>query len=314
MALKLPSIQILQESYKAGVLKAVKSPKFPYKPTLLNRVSLWQGDITTLEVDSIVNAANRHLGGGAGVNGAIQTAAGLDLLYECLTLGGCETGSAKITKGYNLPARYIIHAVGPMYSLGDVGNRAALLRSCYRKSLELAVENEIESPLKHIAFPSLSTGIYGYPINDATHIALDETRAFLDTPDGDKLDRVIFVVWSDTDRDVYRDLIPYYFPGPQEEKDEEKVAEDELAADELAANKLTEGKSAETELVQEQLAADELAEGKLAEDKPAQGEPTQDKPTQNEPAKDQHTKEDKLAQDKPTEEQLTQKQPTSAEA
>jgi len=214
MFVKLASIRTLKESYKAGVLKAVKSPKYPLKPALLDRVSLWQGDITVLEIDSIVNAANSHLGGGAGVNGAIQLAAGPELFDECLTLDGCETGFAKITKGYDLPAKHVIHAVGPIYSSRNVEAKAAQLRSCYKTSLDIAVQKD----LKHIAFPSLSTGIYGYPIKDATHIALDAIRLFLDTPEGDKLDRVIFVVWSDKDRDVYRHLIPHYFPTEEEEE------------------------------------------------------------------------------------------------
>jgi len=222
MFLKLASIKTLKESYKAGVLRAVKSPKYPPKQAFLDRVSLWQGDITILEVDSIVNAANSRLGDGAGVNGAIQDAAGPNLLRECLTLGGCDTGLAKITKGYDLPAKHVIHAVGPVYSPRDADTKAAQLRSCYKTSLEIAVENE----LKHIAFPSLSTGIFGYPIEDATHIALDAARLFLDTPDGDKFDRVIFVVWSNKDRDVYRDLIPYYFP-PEEDPEEDPKEEEE---------------------------------------------------------------------------------------
>jgi len=183
MTIKLASIKTLRELYVAGVIKATKSPKYPPKPTLLDRVSLWQGNITILEVDSIVNAANDRLGDGAGVNGAIQSAAGPDLLKECLTLGGCETGLAKITKGYDLPAKHVIHAVGPVYYSGDVENKATELRSCYKTSLEITVQND----LKHIAFPSLSTGIFGYPIEDATHIALDATRLFLDTPEGDKV-------------------------------------------------------------------------------------------------------------------------------
>jgi len=243
VALKLSSIKTLQESYKAGVLRAVKSHKYPHKSTLLDRVSVWQGDITTLELDSIVNAANSRLGGGAGVNGAIQSAAGPELLRECRTLGGCKTGSAKITKGYDLPAKHVIHAVGPIYSSRDVEEEAAQLRSCYEISLQLAVHNE----LKHIAFPSLSTGIFGYPIDDATNIALDATRRFLDTPDGDKLDRVIFVVWSDRDRDVYRDLVPHYFPGSQEEEPtEEQSAEDQPTKDQPI-----QGQSAESQPPQE---------------------------------------------------------------
>jgi len=212
MGLRLASIKTLRESYMAGVIKATKSPKHPPKPALLDRVSLWQGDITSLEVDSIVNAANSRLGDGAGVNGAIQSAAGPNLLKECRTLDGCKTGLAKITKGYNLPAKHVIHAVGPIYSSEDVETTAAELRSCYKISLEIAVQND----LKHIAFPSLSTGIYGYPIEDATRIALDATRLFLDTPEGEKLDRVIFVVWSDRDKAVYRGLMPHYFPQEEE--------------------------------------------------------------------------------------------------
>ncbi|KAF9778969.1 A1pp-domain-containing protein, partial [Thelephora terrestris] len=206
MAIRVSSIRTLQDLYKAGAIRAARSPKYPHKASLLDRVSLWQGDITALEVDSIVNAANSHLGGV--FNGAIQRAAGWELLEECLTLGGCETGFAKITRGYRLPAKHVIHAVGPIYSSRNAERKAAELQSCYKTSLEIAVQNE----LKHIAFPSLSTGIFGYPIDDATHIALDATRVFLDTPDGEKLDRVIFVVWSDRDRDVYRHLIPHYFP------------------------------------------------------------------------------------------------------
>ncbi|KAI0649450.1 A1pp-domain-containing protein [Trametes meyenii] len=206
MSVGLAKIPTLRELYKAGVLKAteVTKARYPPKPALLDRVSLYQGDITRLDVDSIVNAANRSLL----VDGAIHAAAGPSLLDECRKLNGCETGDAKITKGYDLPARHIIHTVGPVYSSSNVDVKAQQLASCYKTSLQRAVDSQ----LKHIAFPSISTGIYGYPIKDATHIALDVVRQFLDSQDGDKLERAIFVVWSDTDKHVYEALISLYFP------------------------------------------------------------------------------------------------------
>ncbi|KAI0635597.1 A1pp-domain-containing protein [Trametes polyzona] len=210
MAIALSRIPSLRELYKSGALKSADAAKirYPPKPALLDRVSLLQGDITKLDVDAIVNAANNSLLGGGGVDGAIHAAAGPSLLEECRRLNGCDTGDAKITQGYDLPARHVIHTVGPIYSSKNVDVKAQQLASCYRTSLQLAVKHS----LKHIAFPSISTGIYGYPINDATHIALDVVRQFLDSGDGDKLERTIFVVWSDADKGVYESLIPLYFP------------------------------------------------------------------------------------------------------
>jgi len=207
---RLSSIKTLSEFYGSGVLKAATPEKVRHQanPSLLDRVSLFQGDITRMEVDAVVNAANRSLLGGGGVDGAIHAEAGPKLLEECRSLNGCLTGESKITRGYNLPASHIIHTVGPVYSSKDKEEKAELLESSYRTSLEVAVENDI----RHIAFPSVSTGIYSYPIVDATRIALNTVRTFLESEDGNKIERAIFVVWSNTDKEVYELLIPEYFP------------------------------------------------------------------------------------------------------
>ncbi|KAK7039138.1 hypothetical protein VNI00_010042 [Paramarasmius palmivorus] len=164
--IKLSDIRTLTQLYKAAVLKASHAAKYSPNASFLDRISLFQGDITKLEVDSIVNAANRSLLGGSGVDGAIHRAAGPELLAECRGLNGAETGEAKITKAYRLPSH----------------------------------------------FPSISTGVYGYPIVDATHIALRVVREFYETEQGNKLERVVFVVFSDKDKEVYETLIPEYFP------------------------------------------------------------------------------------------------------
>jgi len=169
-------------------------------------VVVWQGDITTLAVDAIVNAANTSLLGGGGVDGAIHRAAGPKLLAKCATLGGCKTGNAKITPGYNLPAKHVIHTVGPVWpsSAQGYGGQAAkqaraaeLLAGCYRNSLQLALENG----LKTIAFPSISTGVYRYPIDQACRIAIATVKEFLAEHTG--IEKVTFVCFSSSDRSEY---------------------------------------------------------------------------------------------------------------
>ncbi len=154
------------------------------------------GDITKLAVDAIVNAANQSLLGGGGVDGAIHRAAGPELLAECRTLGGAKTGEAKITKGYRLPAKYVIHTVGPVWHGGDRGE-PELLAACYRNSLALAAERG----LRTIAFPAISTGAYGYPIDAAIRVALREVRAFLEADT--RLDYVVLCCFSRADGEVY---------------------------------------------------------------------------------------------------------------
>ncbi len=163
---------------------------------MCDRIAIRQGDITRLEVDAIVNAANRSLLGGGGVDGAIHRAAGPSLLAECRTIGGCPTGEARITKGYNLPAIYVIHTVGPVYS--GKPKDSQLLSACYRNSLQLAVDNQVAS----IAFPAISCGVYGYPIKDACKIAVDTTATFLEKKPS--VEKVIFVLFSDRDDGIYK--------------------------------------------------------------------------------------------------------------
>ena len=162
-----------------------------------NQIQVVQGDITKLDCDCIVNAANRSLLGGGGVDGAIHRAAGPELLTECRTLHGCRTGEAKITKGYRLKAKYIIHTVGPIYS--GTAEDAAQLADCYRNSLDLAKEHDVHS----IAFPAISTGVYGYPLEDATAIAVKTVAQWLEDY-ADYAMQVIFCCFDARTERVYQ--------------------------------------------------------------------------------------------------------------
>ena len=166
---------------------------------ILGKLAVMQGDITALEVDAIVNAANASLLGGGGVDGAIHRAAGPELLAECRTLGGCPTGEARITGGYNLAACHVIHTVGPVYS-GKPQDKS-LLTACYQNSLKLAVDNHAAS----IAFPAISCGVYGYPIAEACRIAVDTVCNFLQN--NKTIEKVVFMLFSPGNLKVYEDYI-----------------------------------------------------------------------------------------------------------
>ena len=205
--LTLSEIPTVSSLYRNFALEERTTERTPVQ-SFNDIISTVRYDITRLEVDCIVNAANISLLGGGGVDGAIHSAAGHQLTRECATLGGCDVGDAKITSAYRLPCKKVVHTVGPIYQ--NEFNKhprrpEILLRSCYRRSLELAVENDVKS----IAFSAISTGVYGYPSNLAALAAADEVRRFLELPENkDKLGRVIFCNFERKDEIAYETVLP----------------------------------------------------------------------------------------------------------
>jgi O-acetyl-ADP-ribose deacetylase (regulator of RNase III) len=202
---EIPTVSLLYRLKKLVPADKYLDDKEPVASQSFNdRVGIIRGDITKLAVDAIVNAANNSLLGGGGVDGAIHRAAGKKLLKECYELNGCDTGSAKITGGYDLPSKRVIHAVGPIYDSRDHEESEEKLRSCYTTALKLAVENDC----KTIAFSALSTGVYGYPSNAAAPVAIKAVKDFLEGPDGDKLEKVVFTTFVQKDVDAYDRWLP----------------------------------------------------------------------------------------------------------
>ncbi|XP_032752357.1 ADP-ribose glycohydrolase MACROD1 isoform X3 [Rattus rattus] len=203
---KLKKIPTWKETAK-GLAGKVENPKYKKDKQLNEKISLFRGDITKLEVDAIVNAANNSLLGGGGVDGCIHRAAGSLLTDECRTLQNCETGKAKITCGYRLPAKHVIHTVGPIAVGQPTASQAAELRSCYLSSLDLLLEHRLRS----VAFPCISTGVFGYPNEEAAEVVLATLREWLEQHK-DKVDRLIICVFLEKDEGIYRERLPHYFP------------------------------------------------------------------------------------------------------
>lgn len=201
---QIPNLTLL---YKLNKLNPSSSPRSDATSKYNDKISLIRTDITKLEVDAIVNAANESLLGGGGVDGAIHRAAGTQLVEECEKLDGCQTGSAKITGAYRLPCKKVIHAVGPVYSTTKrKGMHTTLLSGCYTTSLDLAVENECKS----IAFSALSTGVYGYPSEEAAETAIGAVKGWLEKDEerAGKMERIIFCSFMEKDEKAYEEYIP----------------------------------------------------------------------------------------------------------
>ncbi|ESZ92588.1 hypothetical protein SBOR_7005 [Sclerotinia borealis F-4128] len=218
-AAEIPTVSLLYHLKKLTPYIADTTDELAPAPnqSFNDRIGLIRGDITHLEVDAIVNAANNSLLGGGGVDGAIHCAAGPDLLEECRTLNGCRTGSAKITDAYELPCNKVIHAVGPVYDRYRPEVSEENLEGCYKTSLDLAVENNC----KTIAFSALSTGVYGYPSDEAAPTALMAVRKFLESEKGSKMEKIIFCTFVSRDVAAYNEWLPRIFPTTEPNAEEE---------------------------------------------------------------------------------------------
>ncbi|TVY75658.1 O-acetyl-ADP-ribose deacetylase MACROD2, partial [Lachnellula suecica] len=267
-AAEIPTVSLLYRLKKLTPATLDANTPAPKASQSFNdRIGLIRGDITTLKVDAIVNAANNSLLGGGGVDGAIHRAAGPKLVKECRKLGGCKTGSAKITDAYELPSKKVIHAVGPVYDSSSADKSAKDLAGCYATSLELAVQNEC----KTIAFSALSTGVFGYPSHDAASVAIKTVKDFLEGKDGDKLEKIVFTTFVPKDVDAYNHWLPIYFPSTEPEPEDDW---EDIEGGESAENGPTDaGKDAE-------VADGTEAEGIKAEELPEvpTGEPADDGP------------------------------------
>ncbi|KAM4617994.1 ADP-ribose glycohydrolase MACROD1 isoform 2-T2 [Discoglossus pictus] len=205
--IKLKEIPTWKDAAKKLKVKQPEEAKYPKNKDLIEKISVFRGDITKLEIDAIVNTANSSLLGGGGVDGCIHRAAGPLLKLECSSLGGCETGQAKLTCGYFLPAKWVIHTVGPVAQGQPGASQEEELKNCYKNSLKVAVEAKCRT----VAFPCISTGVFGYPSEAAADVALTTLRNYLEE-NKDKIDQVIICVFLEKDEEIYLRKMPEYFP------------------------------------------------------------------------------------------------------
>ncbi|XP_058015903.1 ADP-ribose glycohydrolase MACROD1 isoform X1 [Ahaetulla prasina] len=204
---KLKQIPTWKEMAKSARIQQPEGTNYPKDNNLNGKISLFRGDITKLEVDAIVNAANSSLLGGGGVDGCIHRAAGPLLKEECRSLNGCETGKAKISCGYRLPARFVIHTVGPIAQGQPSSSQQTELADCYKNSLKLALDNKLQT----VAFPCISTGVFGYPNDAAAEVVLNTLHIWLEDHK-DKVERLIICVFLEKDDEIYKEKLPKFFP------------------------------------------------------------------------------------------------------
>ena len=211
------------------------APKFAYHSEINDKISIFRGDMTTLEIDAVVNAANESLLGGGGIDGCIHDAAGPHLRLHNATLGGCDVGNTKISPGFAMPAKYILSTVGPR------GENPQKLQSCYETILDLVVQHE----LKTVAFCCVSTGIFGYPLDRATTVALDTVRTWMEKDDNyKKVDRLIFIVFLEKEKSMYEAMLPLYFPVEQPENENASASDN---VEEEQADKMEESQRPQEE-------------------------------------------------------------------